>query len=191
MTTPQSLFPTFSGLLKVHRGVLITVSILGLVLGILALVWPGASLITVALIFGGYLLASGIFRIVSAFTGEHLSIGQRWVSGILGLVVVLAGFLALSNVFTSLLALSLLIAIGWIAEGVIDIAATVRGSVRPAWLGWLSGVLSVVAGIVTLFLPGVAIQLFITVGAFLLIFVSVSTLLTLPRAPKPTTQQTV
>jgi uncharacterized membrane protein HdeD (DUF308 family) len=184
MTTPSSLFPTFSGLLKVHRGVLITVSILGLVLGVLALLWPKASLVTVALIFGGYLLASGIFRIVSAFTGEHLGAGQRWVSGILGLVVVLAGFLALSNLFTSLLALGLLIAIGWMAEGVIDIAATVRGSVRPAWLGWVSGILSIVAGIVTLFLPGVAINVFITVGAFLLIFVSVSTLLTLPRRPK-------
>ena len=180
-TTSASIFPSLTGLLRVHRGALIAVAILGLVLGILALVWPGASLITVAVIFGAYLLASGIFRIVAAFTAPLLTTGQRWLTALLGVVVVIAGYLALSNLFTSLLAIGLLIGIAWISEGILDISAAVGGALKPAWLGWVSGVLSIIAGIVCFFLPGVAVHVFITIGAFLLIFVSLSTLLTLPR----------
>ncbi|MET0992296.1 MAG: DUF308 domain-containing protein [Lacisediminihabitans sp.] len=183
-STSTSLFPSLTGLLRVHRSALIAVSILGLVLGIAALVWPRASLYTIAILFGAYLLASGIFRIVAAFTAPLLTTGQRWLTGLLGVLVVVAGYLALSNLFTSLLAIGLLIGIAWISEGILDISASAGGALKPAWLGWVSGILSIIAGFVCFFLPGLAVNVFITVAAFLLIFVSLSTLLTLPRKHK-------
>ena len=92
--------------------------------------------------------------------------------------------MALSNLFTSLLAIGLLIGIAWIAAGILDISASAGGALKPAWLGWVSGILSIIAGFVCFFLPGLAVNVFITVAAFLLIFVSLSTLLTLPRKHK-------
>ncbi len=178
MTTTASTLP---GMLRINRGVLIAVSVIGIVLGIIALALPGVSLLTVAIVFGSYLVASGIFRIVAAFAVGGLSVTQRWVTGILGLVVVIAGVLCLSDPFTSLFALAFLIGVGWIAEGAVDIFAAVRGTITPRWFGWVSGALSVLAGIATFILPGVALTVFVTVAAILLIVVSVSTLLMLPR----------
>lgn len=183
MTSPL-VNPDLRNLLRINRGVLITVSIIGIVLGILALVWPGASLLTVAIVFGSYLVASGIFRIVAAFSVDSLSTGQRWLTGIIGLIVVIVGVIALADPFSSLYALAFLIGIGWIAEGIVDVVAAIRGTVIPRWFGWVSGILSILAGITVFLLPGLALNLFVTIGAILLIVVSVSTLLTLPRAPK-------
>jgi uncharacterized membrane protein HdeD (DUF308 family) len=176
--------PTLSGMLQIHRGTLIAIAAIGLVLGIVALVLPGASLLTVAIVFGSYLVASGIFRIVAAFAVGTLGVQQRWITGILGLIVVIAGVLCLADPFTSLVALAFLIGIGWIAEGAVDIVAAVRGTITPRWFGWVSGVLAVLAGIAAFVMPGVALTLFVTIAAILLIVVSLSTLLTLPRTAR-------
>ena len=183
MSTPLDV-PSLSGLLRVHRGVLIAVSVIGIVLGILGLIFPGALLITVGLLFGSYLVVSGVFRIVSAFAGERLSTGMRWFSGILGVLILVAGVLCLANPFRSLFAIAFLIGIGFIAEGIVDIASAIQGTVKPRWYGWVSGVLAVIAGIVTFLLPGLSLTVFVTVASILLIVVSVSTLLMLPRRPK-------
>ena len=52
---------------------------------------------------------------------------------------------------------------------------------KPRWVLVVSGVVSIIAGIVVITLPGLAIGTFITFGASLLIVVSVVNLLTLPR----------
>lgn len=189
MTTPNDptsgLFPGIPlGMLRVHRGELIAVSIIGIVLGAIGLVFPGATLLTVAILFGSYLIASGIFRITAAFIAETLSTGLRWLTGIMGLLVIVAGVFCLANPFDSLIVLAYVIGIGWIAEGVIDIAGGVRKAVSPAWLAIVSGIVSIVAGIVTFVLPALAVTTFVLVGSILLIVVSVTTLLTLPRKQK-------
>jgi uncharacterized membrane protein HdeD (DUF308 family) len=53
--------------------------------------------------------------------------------------------------------------------------------VSPSWLALASGAVSIIAGIVAYLLPGLAVATFLTFGAILLIVVSASTLLTLPR----------
>ena len=68
-----------------------------------------------------------------------------------------------------------------IAEGIVDIVAGIQGIVSPRWVGIVSGVISLIAGIVTFTLPGLAVSAFLIFGAIMLIVVSVSTLLTLPR----------
>lgn len=167
---------------KLERGWIIGAAIVGLVLGILALVWPGATLLTVAVLFGSYLIVSGVFRLTVAFTAHRLSGGIRWLFGILGGLVVIAGIFCLSNPARSLVVLALVIGIGWIMEGIADITDGAMGtSPAPRWLAVVSGVVSVIAGIVIFFLPGLAIATFVLLGAILLIVVSVTTLFTLPR----------
>ncbi|MES2172232.1 MAG: DUF308 domain-containing protein [Actinomycetota bacterium] len=177
-----SLFaPTVPSSIRLNRGALIAVSVIGIVLGIVALALPGVSLLTVAIIFGSYLVASGIFRIVTALTATTLSASQRWLTGAIGLLVVIAGVFCLADPLSSLSVLGILIGIGWIAEGAIDIVAAIRHTVSPTWYGWVSGVISVIAGIVAILLPAAAVLVFVTVGAILLIVVSVSTLLMMPK----------
>lgn len=170
-----------SGILQVHRGEIVAVAVVGVGLGLIALFWPRASLLTVALIFGTYLVVSGIKRITAAFIVPHLTTGMRWLTGLIGLLVTATGIVALANPFRSLIVLAWVIGIGWLAEGLIDIVIGARAITSPRWLAFVSGAVSIIAGIAMFVLPAFALQTFLFIGAFLLIAVSVTTLLTLPR----------
>ncbi|WP_010205160.1 HdeD family acid-resistance protein [Salinibacterium sp. PAMC 21357] len=180
-TSTQDILP---GLLRAHRGQLVAVAVIGLVLGVVGLLFPGATLLTVAVLFGIYLIASGMYRIMSASVATNLDFTMRWVTGILGLLIVIAGILCLSNPFDTLIALALVIGIGWILEGIIDLVGGVRGTIHPRWFGWVSGIVSMAAGVAMFVLPAASLTSLVAIGAILMIAVSVTTLLTLPRKNK-------
>jgi uncharacterized membrane protein HdeD (DUF308 family) len=189
MSTPSVDRPTGPlgatlGVLSIHRGQLVAVSIIGIILGIIGLLLPGVSYLTIAILFGIYLVASGIFRINAALLAHSLGAGVRWLTGLLGVLVVVAGVICLADPFRSLTVLAFVIGIGWIAEGIVDVMNALQGNVRHRWVSWLSGIVSIVAGIVVFVLPAAAIATFVLVGSILLIVISVSTLLTLPGRAK-------
>ena len=178
---PGSILP---GMLRVHRGQLVAVAVIGLVLGIVAILFPGASLLTVAIVFGIYLIASGLFRITAAFVADGLGTSMRWLSGLLGLLIMVAGIICLSNPFRSLVVLAIVIGAGWILEGIVDLAGGVRGTIHPRWFGWVSGIVSIAAGVAMFVLPAAGVLALVSIGGILLIAVSATTLLTLPRKSK-------
>ena len=189
MTTPTASTPrTTISVLSLKRGQLIAVSVIGLILGLIGLFLPTAALLFIAIIFGIYLIFSGVFRINSSLLTHSMSARFRWLSGILGVLIVIAGVMCLSDPFLSIFVLAYVIGIGWIAEGLSDIMAAVQGSVHPRWLAAVSGVISIVAGVVIFVLPSTGLVTFILIGSILLIVVSVSTLLTMPRAVKAPTE---
>jgi uncharacterized membrane protein HdeD (DUF308 family) len=179
MTTPLGVSKR---LVRAHRSVIVGMAVVGVVLGVVALLWPAATLLTVATVFGSYLVVSGVFRVVVAFVTADAGAGHRWLSVVLGALIVAAGVFCLASPADSLVVLVFVIGSGWIAEGVIDIVAGVRGVVSPGRLAVVSGIVSVIAGLVAFVLPGLAAVAFLTVGAVLLIVVSVTTLLTIPRS---------
>ena len=172
--------------LALERGFVIASAITAIVLGIVALIWPGATLLTVALLFGAFLVVSGIFRLVIAFTSDNLGTGLRWLVGILGALVVVAGVFALANPLLSLEILAYVIAFGWIFDGIAAIAAGVRGeSATPRWLAIVSGVISIIAGGVMLFLPALGIATLVLVGGWILIAIGIATFFSLPSKKAP------
>ena len=94
-----------------------------LVLGLVALIWPQATLFVVALVFGLQLIAAGLIRIVAAVTLKELPGWARAVSGILGALTVIAGIICFFRPGTSLLVLALVLAIGWIIDGVSELVS--------------------------------------------------------------------
>ena len=164
-----------------ERGFVIASAISAIALGVAALVWPGATLITVALLFGAYLVVGGIFRLVVAFTSDGLSTGVRWLIGVLGALTVVAGIIALNNLAQSLVVLAFVIGFGWIFDGVAAITGGVTGrTALPRWLAIVSGLISIVGGIVIFTLPGLAIVTFVIFGGWILIAIGVATLFSLP-----------
>jgi uncharacterized membrane protein HdeD (DUF308 family) len=186
MTTPptDTNFRSPLGVLTIHRGQLVAVAVIGLILGLIGLFFPRATLLTVAILFGIYLVASGIFRFTAALVAQNLSTGARWLTGVLGILVVIAGIICLSNPFRALIVLAFVIGIGWVAEGILDLMAGIQGSVHPRWIAILSGVVSLVAGIIVFVLPAAGVATFVFIAAIMLIAVSLTTLLTLPRRAK-------
>ncbi|MGV8896659.1 MAG: HdeD family acid-resistance protein [Rhodoglobus sp.] len=186
MTNPDTAGSTLlpPGLLRVHRGQLIGVAVIGLALGIVAILFPGATLLTVAIVFGIYLIASGMFRVTAAFVAAGLGSTMRWLTGLVGLVIMILGIICLSNPFQSLFVLAIVIGAGWVAEGIVDLVAGVRGTIHPRWFGWVSGIVSIAAGVAMFVLPAAGVIALVSIGGILLIVVSATTLLALPRKAK-------
>lgn len=161
---------------------LIVASIVGIVLGIVALVWTEPTVLVLAILFGLSLIAAGIFRIYGAFAALLLSTGWRILWAVLGILMVLAGVIALFSPADAIWFLAVFIGIGWIFSGVTDLTAAFTGSAHaPRGLLGVSGAISVLAGIVMLAIPGLALTTFVWVAGLMLIVISVVTLITLPK----------
>lgn len=70
--------------------VVLLTGVASLILGVLVLVWPGASLAAAGVLFGLYLLVSGIFQLVSAF-GTHRTTSLRVLAFISGALSIMLG----------------------------------------------------------------------------------------------------
>ncbi|ACY23552.1 conserved hypothetical protein [Gordonia bronchialis DSM 43247] len=163
------------------RTAMIVTSVIGIVLGIVAIVWPGPTTVVLGFLFGIALIVAGLFRIYQAFAATFLSVGWRALLGVLGLIVLVAGVIAVTSPEDAVWLLALFIGIGWIFQGVSDLYAAFSGSAHaPKWYLIISGVISVLAGIVLAAVPW-ALGVFVWVAGIMLIVVSVATLLTLPK----------
>lgn len=141
-------------------------------LGVLVLAWPGKSLVVAAALFGAYLLVSGVAQLVMAFA-LHASVGGRFLMFISGAISVVLAVLAFRHFGKgyALLLLAIWIGIGFVFRGVALTAAAVSDRGYPG-RGWaiLSGIVTVIAGIITLAYPFDSIAvLTLVVGVWLVI----------------------
>ncbi len=135
---------------------------------------PRATPRSVALLFGIYLIVAGISRVFTAVSGSEMRAGWRWFVGLMGVVVIVAGVLCLNNPFGTLIAIELIIGIGWMIDGLICIItafALFRRGTRATLV--LTGLASFVLGLVVILLPGAAIVGFLFVTAIFLIVIGV------------------
>ncbi|WP_223692466.1 HdeD family acid-resistance protein [Leifsonia poae] len=167
--------------LQLHRGETFAIAIAGILLGIIALVWPNVTLVFIGVIFGAYLIVSGFVRLSAAIASKHVGAGHRFLVGLLGVIVLAAGVLCLIDPTRSAVLLAFVLGLGWIVSGIVDLMGAATGATRPRWVGLVSGMVSLLAGLVALTLPALTLQAFIVVGAILLISVSLISLLTVPR----------
>ena len=82
--------------------------ILAVVIGVLAFVWPGITLVSLVLLFGIYAAADGILAIASAITG-HTPM-PRWWLAIVGIAGLAAAFMAFTRPGLTLAVLLVVIA---------------------------------------------------------------------------------
>lgn len=164
------------------RTSLIVTSIVGIVLGIVAIVWPGPTILVVAILFAISLIMTGVFRVYQAFAASFLGTGTRVLLGIIGLIILVAGVIALFSPGDALWLLAVFIGIGWIFQGFSDLyAAITKSGHSPTWYLIVSGIVSVIAGIVMLILPVFSLEVLTWVGGIMLVAISIATLLTLPK----------
>jgi uncharacterized membrane protein HdeD (DUF308 family) len=131
------------------RGWRIGFGLVTVVAGVLILAWPGAAVLTVAVILGIHLIVAGIYRAVTALTRD-IDGTLRALYLLLGLLLIVVGILCLRSPFRATAVLVLLFGLSWIANGVIELFHGVNGGG-----GWTiaSGVVSLLAGVVVLVYP--------------------------------------
>ena len=129
--------------------------IAAILFGILALAWPGVTLVTLVLLYGAFVLIDGVSALGAAVLGKT-SKTPRWWLAIVGLLGIAAG--VLTFVWPDITALVLLLFIaGWsVAIGVFQIigAVRLRKHIDNEWWLILSGALSVLLGVALFLMPG-------------------------------------
>ncbi|MFW0794207.1 DUF308 domain-containing protein [Gordonia sp. CPCC 205515] len=164
------------------RSMMIATAVVGIVMGIIALVWPKATLVVIGVLFGISLILTGAFRLYEAFAANLMPTGWRVLIGILGALILVFGIVALFNPEESLVFLAIFIGIAWIFQGVGDLVRAFSGSAHTSRaLLIFTGAIAILAGIVMLVIPGLALATFIWVAAIMLIIVSIVTLFSLPK----------
>lgn len=121
--------------------------------GLAALIWPSLTLAVLIIFYGAYAVIDGIFAIVAgtrAGTGTRRSL--LLAEGALG---VLAGLVAFFWPGITAVVLLYIIAFWAIFGGILRIAAAImlRREIDNEWTMALSGVLSVILGVILVLLP--------------------------------------
>jgi uncharacterized membrane protein HdeD (DUF308 family) len=142
--------------------------------GLLTFVVPGITLAVLVLLFGSYAIVDGIFNLVAAARGRVADGEQArgWLV-LEGLVSIAAGVVTFVWPGLTALALVYIIAAWAVVTGVLEIVAAVRlrRQIDNEWWLALSGVLSIVFGVLLMVAPGVgALALVFWIGAYAIVF---------------------
>ncbi len=129
-----------------HWGLVVGFGALTVLLGLAVVLWPGSTLVVLAVFLGIQLLVNGVFKIVSAFAASSVDGGVRALLGLAGALSLIVGLLCLREPMQTVVVLGLLLGAWWVVSGLIDIFAAVLGDSRER--GWhiVMGIVSVLAG---------------------------------------------
>jgi uncharacterized membrane protein HdeD (DUF308 family) len=123
--------------------------------GAMAILWPGITLVVLALFWGAWAFVDGIGSIAAAWKArdDGTPVWPLWLMGIAGIG---AGVVTALVPGLTAFALLMLIAAWAIVTGVFTIvhALRVRKTIDNEWALVLSGVLSVLFGVAMVFAPG-------------------------------------
>jgi uncharacterized membrane protein HdeD (DUF308 family) len=140
------------------------------ILGIIVLAWPDRTLRVVGVLFGIFLLVSGIIEILVAFAPE-IRTSTRVLSVLVGVLSILLGLICFRGPLESVLLLALWIGFSWLITGITRIVAAASTEFVP-YRGWqiFGGVLLAIAGIVVIVSPLASIAaLAVLAGIWLLV----------------------
>jgi uncharacterized membrane protein HdeD (DUF308 family)/HSP20 family molecular chaperone IbpA len=131
---------------------LIIRGLVGIALGVLAMFWPGITLVILVGIFGLYASLDGLANLLLGFRSSR---GRSWPQIVQGLVGIAAG--VLTFIWPTVTALLLVLFIGaWaIVAGVLEVTAAVRlrKVIKGEWLLALSGLMSMLLGALVFAFP--------------------------------------
>jgi uncharacterized membrane protein HdeD (DUF308 family) len=142
--------------------------ILGIVFGIVALVYPGITLDVLVIFLGAYAVVDGVFALFTAIGGDGKDRLWYVLEGIIGIGL---GILVFAYPGISERALIYVIAAWAILTGVLEIIAGFELPISREWLLALAGLASVVFGVLVFFNPGAgALAIVWMIGIYALVF---------------------
>jgi uncharacterized membrane protein HdeD (DUF308 family) len=148
--------------------------VLSVILGVLILVFTGDSILVAAILFGVYLLVTGVAQVVFAFS-LHITAGGRvllFISGAASLILAVLAFRHFGEEpLIAILLLAIWIGVGFVFRGVATTIAAISDPGLPG-RGWeiFMGVVTLLAGIVVLASPFASLWvLALVVGIWLIV----------------------
>ncbi len=134
---------------------LIVRGIVGLILCAVAFAWPGITIAVLVALFGVYALIDGITNLILGVTRTHTH-GRSWGHAVEGLVGIAAGVIAFAWPIVTMVALVFFLAAWAVVTGIFELVAAIRlrRVINGEWMLALSGILSIVFGILVFAFPG-------------------------------------
>jgi uncharacterized membrane protein HdeD (DUF308 family) len=150
------------------RSTLVVRGLLNILLGLVAVTWPGLTLYILILIFAINILIVGMFAIFEPLFDKRNP--HAVLTALLGILGVILGIFLIARPEIAAGVVTLLIAIWALCFGVVDLYAGFAASsekIKGSWFLVLVGILSLVFGVYMLFNPLVgALTLVWVIGAY-------------------------
>ena len=146
--------------------------IVAVLFGVLALLWPGVTLAALVILWGAFALADGILSLIAAFKIRDKG-RPFWSLLIVGLLGIAAGIVTFLWPGITAFVLLMFIAAWAFVMGIFQIIAAIRlrKEIENEWLLGLSGVLSVIFGVLMFLQPGAgALAVVWIIGAYAIFF---------------------
>ncbi len=175
MSSSNTAAPSLEGFVKsaLHRSwwLLLLRGIAAVAFGVLTFVWPQISLLTLIMVYGVYALIDGVLALIAAIRGGGFV--PRWWLALGGVVSILAAVVAFAWPGLTALVLVYLIGFWSILRGVLEIigAIRLRNEIANEWTLGVAGALSVIFGLILVFMPGAgALGLLWLIAAWAVLF---------------------
>ncbi len=143
-----------------------------IIFGVLAFTRPGATVLALVIVFGIYAIIDGVLAIITAFQMREV-VDRWWVLLLEGLAGILFGVIALVYPLVTAGALLLMIAFWAIITGIMEILAAIRlrQEINNEWALILTGILSIILGVILVVFPGAgSLALVWTIGFYAVFF---------------------
>jgi uncharacterized membrane protein HdeD (DUF308 family) len=147
--------------------------VLAVALGVAVLVWTGTSITLAAIFFGVALLVTGFEQLFFAFS-LRTSTGVRVLLLLSGAAALVLGIIALAQFYDAWRLLAIWIAVGFIFRGVSTTISAISDPTLPGrFWNIVSGVISLLAGVVIMAAPYSSLQILAYFVGFSLIILGV------------------
>jgi uncharacterized membrane protein HdeD (DUF308 family) len=158
--------------LRRNWGWIVLRGVAAVLFGVLAFLWPGITLAALVIVWGAYALADGVLSLIAAYRVRDRG-KPFWALVIVGLLGIAAGIVTFIWPGITALVLLLFIAAWAVVMGIFQIIAAIRlrKEIQNEWLLALSGILSVLFGIIMFVQPGAgALAVIWVIAAYAIVF---------------------
>ena len=132
-------------------GLVAAMGVVSILIGIIAIVAPGITIVTVAIFFAVWLFISGIVSVVQSFTRDG-DTGMRVLHALIGVLSVIVGFSLLRTPFQSVEVVIFVLGVFWVAQGIVGFIGAFSRKQGRNW-ALFTGLLGIIAGIIILQYP--------------------------------------
>jgi uncharacterized membrane protein HdeD (DUF308 family) len=160
-------------LMSRHWWVLALRGAIAVLFGVMAIVWPGITVLALVVLWGIYAVIDGITGLSMAFTARRVPDPQRWLYGLLGLAGLIAGLISIFWPEITALVLLVIIASWAVVAGVLQLIAAfrLRKEITGEWFLALSGAVCIVLGVLLFTQPTTgAVALVLAIATFALVW---------------------
>jgi uncharacterized membrane protein HdeD (DUF308 family) len=150
-----------------HVWLLALRGVIAILFGLVAVLWPGVTVVVLTLLFGAYIVVDGVGTLIGAFRrGQDAA--RRVALVLAGLISIAAGVVMLLWPGITALVLAILVGVWALVTGALDIWVAAR--MGGQWLMVAVGVASMVAGVLVLDRPTVgAVAIALVIGVYAII----------------------